>query len=90
MGFLTHLTEFYNYVGFPSTIHHDNASGNIVEVSPVPLPVRIPPTPTPPPPLDLVNVAMAEDDDPRCHDLPPFFSSFSPFPLWQQPVRNQQ
>jgi len=58
------LAEFCNYVGFPSTIRHDDTSGDVVEVSPVPLPVRIPPTPTPPPPSELVDEAMAEDDDP--------------------------
>jgi len=43
------LAEFCNYVEFPSIIRHDDASGDVVEVSPAPLPVRIPPTPTPPP-----------------------------------------
>jgi len=58
------LAEFCNYVGFPSTIRHDDASGDVVEVSPAPLPVRIPPTPTSPPSSELVDEAMAEDDDP--------------------------
>jgi len=58
------LAEFCNYVEFPSIIRHDDASGDIVEVSPAPLLVRIPPTPTPPPPSELVDEAMAEDKDP--------------------------
>ena len=57
------LAKFCNYVGFPSTCRYDD-SRDVIKVSPVPFPVRIPPTPTPPPPSDLVNKAMAKDDDP--------------------------
>jgi len=74
------LTEFCNYVGFPSTICHDDASGDIVKVCSVPLPVRIPPTPTPPPSSELVDATMAEDDDPGTP-----FASVGPLPTLAPP-----